>query len=654
MKYLVFKALHQMVLGGFVLLGLSACAMVEVSPLGAREYMAMKRGDVLSTGEPSAATREAVRVAGLDDGPCKDLKRNCIEALTRVEGMLVGMQLSAVAELWLQEALILQKSDQTTTYQKLDAWFETARYAYAYLFYSDRTAGERAFEDRQTQVRDYYNFATQEAVSLLFQMRKDALEEQGDLTQERFAIGNWWVTPDYQEVRLPDGISTPHELIRASSLRFTGLRSTYRRDGFGAELVAVLEGETAYRANSGRVSRPFSEMPSPNFTALLHFEGADRKAVLSTRNVRLSVHDPYSTTDIRIKGQAIPLAANYTAGYGLWLANTDFATQSLLTLFGRDSVVRQPHIYLMQPYDPKRRVILMLHGLGSSPEAWVNVANDVLGDDTLRKNFQVWQVYYPTNIPISINHAAIRKAVAETVQYFDPTGKAPASQQMVVLGHSMGGVIARLMVSSAGDTLWDFLRQDANTDHEKLLRVKSQLDPIVRFEPVPQIGRAIFIAAPHRGTEFAGNSIGRWVASLIKLPLNLLQGFDEVLSAIGRADPRAPDGKLKRIPNSIDNLDEADPFIRASSTLPISPLVPYHSIIAQLNPKLPLERSDDGVVPYRSAHLDGAVSEKIIVSGHSVQETASATLEIRRILHQDIRAQQALARIGLQAPNPLP
>jgi pimeloyl-ACP methyl ester carboxylesterase len=505
-------------------------------------------------------------------------------------------------------------------------------------------------------VRDYYNYAVQESVALLFQQRMPDIEANGGLTEEQIRLGDWTLRTDYNDVRLPEGVSAPKELIRASTLTFKGLRSSYRRDGFGAELVAVLgedpivsyDHEQQGLPNTQMRSRlfgdrdqPFSEMPSPTFTALLHFEGAVLDQVLSTRNVRLSVHDPYSTTRILIKGQTIPLAANFTAGYGLWLARTDFATQSLLTLFGRDAGINKPHIYLMQPYDPNRRILLMLHGLGSSPEAWVNVANEVMGDEGLRNEFQVWQVYYPTNIPISFNHAVIRKAVQDTLRFFDPSGKARASENMVVIGHSMGGVISRLMVSESGDVLLRALLEDLGADPDvdqgKLKALETRLKPLVQFEPIPNISRAVFIAAPHRGTEFAGNRIGRWISSFIKLPMTLLEGFEDVLMTIGRADPKQPDGKLRRIPNSIDNLDQSDPFIKAAARLPISPKVPYHSIIAKLKPEVPLAQSNDGVVPYPSAHLEGAQSEKVILSGHSVQETAAAVLEVRRILHEDVR-----------------
>jgi hypothetical protein len=42
-------------------------------------------------------------------------------------------------------------------------------------------------------------------------------------------------------------------------------------------------------------------------------------------------------------------------------------------------------------------------------------------------------------------------------------------------------------------------------------------------------------------------------------------------------------------------------------------------------------------VPYWSSHLPRAESEKVIVSGHSVQEATPAIVELRRILHEDMQ-----------------
>ena len=135
----------------------------------------------------------------------------------------------------------------------------------------------------------------------------------------------------------------------------------------------------------------------------------------------------------------------------------------------------------------------------------------------------------------------------------------------------------------------------------------------------------------------AGNRLGRWIAGLVRLPLTVLEGVGDVLQALGDPDGAGAEDGRGRLPNSIDNLDERDPFVRAAADLPMAPGVRTHSIIARLDPGGPLEDTDDGLVPYRSAHLPQALSEKVIEGGHSVQETPAAILEIRRILHQDLR-----------------
>jgi len=632
----------------FALAGCSL-AMVDVKSIAPGEYIAIKRGDILTTGELSAATREMLRVAGLDDRGCARPQADCLQVLAAVHDVNDERRMAALTELWVQRALSLAPGrNAPPSDAQLDAWFEVARHAYAYLFFSARTPGERAFEDRQTQVRDYYNHATQEAATALFARYAGAPGAEGEALQQ----AGWTIRTSLEGVRLPEGVDLPEELIPASSLQFAGLRSVYRRDGFGAELVAVMQPDpvttiavpdAADDASPGpqRRQRPprrdYSEMPSPALTVLLRFPAADLAQLMATREVALSVHDPYVDTVADMHGQQVPLAANFTAGYGLWLARSGFARQSLRTLFGRAHGIDRPHLYMMQPYDPDRRILLMLHGLASSPEAWVNVANEVLGDESLRRNFQIWQIYYPTNMPIALNHAQIRRTVDDALDHFDPGRGARASSDMVVVGHSMGGVIARLMISSSGDALWDAVMGEREIAPGDLRRVQRRLSPFLRFEPMPQIERAVFIAAPHRGTDIAGGRAGRWISRLVRLPLTFLENFDDVLQTLA-GGAQTPDGSTGRIPNSIDNLSARDPFVRAAADLPRAPRVKLHTIIARRNPAVPLAQSNDGLVPYASAHLDDAVSEKVIVSGHSVQETAPAILELRRILHEDVAA----------------
>lgn len=614
---------------------LAGCAGVKVTAVSNNDYLAQRRGDVLTTGNLSASAVAALQVVGSDEKRCLADLPACREALDSTTGLRDEQRLSTLAELWLKEA---QDGGKVMAAEaRTDAYLESARYAYAYLFLTTRTPSQRALEDRQTQVRDYYNFSVQQALVEVFDRYRGRPPSPED-TQGNFRLktGRWTIGGRMTDVRLADDRLLPKELIPAASLSFGGLRNQYRRDGLGAELVAV----TAKRVVSkGSDEIPWSETPFPAITAVARFPGETLEQVLSTYQVEVIGYDPYRQDSVDMAGVQAPLAANFTSGYGLWLARSGFARQSLLTLVGRGEVLERPHVYLLQPFDPDRRIVVMLHGLASSPEAWINVANELMGDEELRRRFQVWQFYYPTNMPIAYNHHAIRQTLDEALRHFDPQGSAAASRDMVVIGHSMGGVIARLMVSSSqGDGLWNELLAGRTFDDRRMQRLRARIGPLMHFEPLAPVERAIFIAAPHRGTEVAGGRLGRFVARLVRLPLTVLEGFTDVLDDLAHGEGAQTGADMPRLPNSIDNLDRSDPFVQAAAKLPISPCVRYHSIIGHPDPAIPLLQSDDGLVPYWSAHLDGAASEKIIRSAHSVQGTAPAITEMRRILHEDIRS----------------
>lgn len=638
---------------------LTGCAGVKVGSISPADYLAQRRGDVLTTGKLSTSAQEVLRVIGSDADLCGKSGPACRAALADSPGLTDEQRLSALSEVWLQVALAADKGGTTAEPSSpdtaIEAWLETARHAYAYLFFTARKPRDRAFEDRQTQVRDYYNYAVQQAITGLYRTYQRAGSGAGSTPQAPTEgappqvpqvpqVGNWRIGTDVTALRLPADSALPDELIPAASLTFSGLRNTYRRDGFGAELVAAASKRTY--DESQQPSVPYRETPFPAVTALLLFDGNSLGDILRTRSLRIAAYDPYRTVTVQLAGQEVPLAANFTSGYGLWLARSDFALQALRSLFGSAEGLTEPRIYLMQPYDPERRTIVMLHGLASSPEAWINVANEVLGDETLRRRYQVWQVYYPTNAPLPLNNQAIRQALEQTLAHFDPSGKAVASNNLTLIGHSMGGVLSRLMVSSSEDKLWDALLSSYPMQGAQQQRMEAKLAPYLRFEPLPQVSDAIFIAAPHRGTPFANNRVSRWVANLVTLPVTMLGQLNDISRELIRIAPARQDLGAFRIPNSIDNLSDRDPFVRLSSGLPMNPRVRFHSIIGNDTPGLAQALSSDGIVPYESAHLDGAASELVIASPHSVQENPLAILEIRRILREQ------LAPVPAPAPAP--
>ena len=615
-----------------VLLCLHGCAMVDVSHVKPHDYVNERRADVIGAGRLSDRSVQALNVVALTVDSCQRDFVTCTNTVEHSPGLDDEQRLSALAELWLGKAIGTDRVRAGTAMddQTLDAFLQSARYAYAYLFYTARSPADRAFALRQVQVIGFYNFAVQRAVSRFFQ----ELPQLG--TQwSRTSLAGWTVMRPQTDVRLADDARVPAELLPAAGLRFKGLRSIYQRDGFGSDFVAVAPPETPAD------DVPWREPDYVSMTGALVFDGATLDEVLATRQVTLLARDPYRDDSITIAGRTVPLGANFTAAYGVWLARSGFASQSIRSLLGREGGITTPRVLMMQPYDPDRLTVVMLHGLGSSPEAWINVANEVMGDEELRRNYQVWEIYYPTNAPVAVNLANIRKALDATLHHFDPSGHARASHNMVLIGHSMGGLIARLLVSSSGDQLWSLVPARTHLSPAKRARLHERLAPYLQFTPMPQGTRAVFLATPQRGTPYAQHRLARLIANLVRLPVSVLKEMAS-LSDLLKDDTNK--GSPLRIPNSIDNLSDTDPFIVAAANLPISPQVHYHTIVGVYKSTGPLQDSNDGVVPYRSAHLDGADSELAIPSWHSVQETPAAILELRRILRLQIAASQEARR----------
>lgn len=140
----------------------TGCAGGKVATLSTEDYILQRRGDVLTKGELSASARDTLVSLAVDPKLCREHVSTCEEALSDRQGIDDEHRLATQSEIWLQEALRMERrrSMQPGSSDELfDAYLQTARYAYAYLFFTSRQPGQRAFEDRQSQVRDYYNYA---------------------------------------------------------------------------------------------------------------------------------------------------------------------------------------------------------------------------------------------------------------------------------------------------------------------------------------------------------------------------------------------------------------------------------------------------------------------------------------------------------------
>jgi pimeloyl-ACP methyl ester carboxylesterase len=388
------------------------------------------------------------------------------------------------------------------------------------------------------------------------------------------------------------------------------------KTGIGAPVVAV--GRTINQS----AHRDYSmDKIYYGMTALARFDSANR--------CYLSFEDPLSTETVTFEGRNHPLAADYTVPLAVMLSREDPKKRELSRLLNPQKYADTARIMRLQPYDPSKQVVLCIHGLKDTPATWTPLLNAMRADPQIRKRYQFWFYSYPSGYPYPYSAAILRDQLDGIEKRY------PLNQKMVVIGHSMGGMITRLMLTDSGDTLWKSTIGKSPESLKCSAETRKLVTDSLIFKHRPEVGRAIFIASPHRGSDLASNWMGRLASKLVKSPFTLLKAGAEVLGTITNAQGETVPAKM---PNSVDTLSPDNRFVVAVNTLPLTKGVPYHTIMGDRgkggNKDHTKPISSDGIVPYWSSHLDGAKSELIVPSGHGAHQDPQAIQEVRRILLQ--------------------
>jgi pimeloyl-ACP methyl ester carboxylesterase len=408
-----------------------------------------------------------------------------------------------------------------------------------------------------------------------------------------------------------------YELIPADELDVRGTFVVPRvtREGAGAALVAV-RSEQAPQV-------PLRFAPPRVYTAVTAI------ALFSGRKCEIEFMDPLATETVNFVDRTLPSQADFTAPIALGLSREHPEKIGFAAMLNPEKFAHTVRLIQVQPYDPNKIPIVFVHGLQDTPVAWVPMVNALWADPVLRRNYQVCVFSYPSGYPVQYSALLLRREL----EAFDRTF--PHHRSIILVGHSMGGIISRLMITdSGGDRLWRYFFGKPPAETKLSPESKALVEEGLIFKPRRNVARVIFISTPHRGSIIAQNSIGRIGSSLIRKSVQYMNAGREILHAsIVQEDPTVL--KLNRLPNSIDTLSPNDPFVKEMNALPMAKRIPYHSIIGDRG-RGDTPNSSDGVVPYWSSHLDGAESEKIVPSGHGAEHSAQGIAEVLRILHEHI------------------
>lgn len=421
-----------------------------------------------------------------------------------------------------------------------------------------------------------------------------------------------------------------------SEYRVVGLANHHRTYGLGVPLIGSRD--------------PAAACPQHGFhpvkanypvTAFFRFDGT-LDDLAKQRAGRLELINPLTTQAAEVNGRKVPLETDLTTPLAYFLAGANLEGAGVAGFLRPESLQGSTGLRALQPYHPGKVPVVFVHGLLSSPLTWAPMYNDLQADPVLRKRFQFWVYFYPTGNPYIASAAQLRRDLSRLRKSLDPRGDDPALNEMVFVGHSMGGLVSRLMTVDGGDDFWRLVSNEPLDELQLAPRTRSELRNTFYFERQPCVTRAIFMGTPHHGSRLSPSPLGRLAARLAGVPKRLATAIDDVV----RENPDAV-AWGKKVPTSVDLLSPDAPALQLLAHRPQPPGVHYHSVIGVVSGRALLVerlfgggywRPSDGVVPYDSAHLEKADSELVVPASHyQVHQHALSILEVRRILLEHVR-----------------
>ena len=345
----------------------------------------------------------------------------------------------------------------------------------------------------------------------------------------------------------------------------------------------------------------------------------------------LEFYCPLATENVSVGGRSVPLAADFSAPFAFHYLNSS-TERSVRTMFvNPDTPDTAEGLFFLDPYERGKIPVIFVHGLLSSPETWVDLASELRTLPDFDERYQIWAFRYASSAPFLRAGARMRAATREALATIDPNGEDPALRQMVIVGHSLGGLVARLQVTSSGNHLWQAVATRPFAQLEADPQTRTQLAELFFFAPEPHIRRVVFLATPHQGSPWADRIIGQVGASVVHRDANTNHIHDQLVAA----NPGMFREEMQtRIPTSIDLLKPESQLLAAVRCLPTPASVHTHSVIGT-GRTIITDGPADGVVTVASARLPGVASEEYVPVTHTwVHRDPRTVAEIARILRE--------------------
>jgi hypothetical protein len=263
-----------------------------------------------------------------------------------------------------------------------------------------RTVGLSSENEVTEEARSIYNAASQEVAVLVRSSaalwNRTEMVPSGNRTYRlRFAAGSQkegtWDPAYCDFFRTPRQV---HEKVAHQEARI---------NDWGGVLVGVYKS-----SDPGKQFLPLVGLAVP-VTAALDFTPST-PAGGQVRDATLALYDPTRRETVRIAGATRPLAADFGAPLAYY--PEPGLLLGFMAMLRPANYENRAGIYMLEPYDPDRIPVIMIHGLTSIPQMWLPTISAIESDPKLRGRYQFWVFAYPTGDPITLTALRLRESLA--------------------------------------------------------------------------------------------------------------------------------------------------------------------------------------------------------------------------------------------------
>jgi len=612
-----------------LLMLITGCApRIGVTKIGIRERYRQLTKSIFDTQYPSESTIIFLVQNDLLD----DWKEDSLSTLKKIDSETIQNPnreyLFALAELCFYEA---EEMDDLSK-KAVPLYLSSMVYAYKFLFGKDAEQLS-PYHPNSRLACEIYNRSLAELLTYI-EINNIKVKEgtkfpllNGEIELDRKVSNLSWLLNDFEKIKV------------VYQYKVEGIDHQFRTYGVGVPIIAT---KTSSGVKEKINDDKFSPILNQTYAATLflrikskEFTGVDSNILYKSD---IEFYDPTITEKIIINGENVPLETDFTTPLAYMISRNNSSPGGFKAMLNVNVWKDSQGLNLLQPYQHDKIPVVFIHGLMSEPKTWLKILNSLKSDPVLRKKYQFWYFKYPTGNPVLFSAANLRQSLISARNIFDPQKKDKAFDKMVLVSHSMGGLLSHFTIQDSSNIFWKIVAEKPLEEYDLKPETSNLFAHMFFFESIPFVSKVIFIATPHRGSSMAQSWYARFGAFITRLTSELTDSssdFAKIVRLKGENDAEKLTYKIKRMPTGLDSLLPDSPVLRTMNSISISSNVTYHSIIGN-NKKADTPGGTDGIVTYESSHIDGAESEKIIFSDHGVHTKSPGIIEVRRILLEHI------------------